>query len=87
MLIVTQKEDAWITIGPVDGLDLSMTLREAFAHGPILIKLMHVGRRRVRLGIEAPRLFQVQRGISPSYHAEADTTGAIVTPIWIGKGA
>ena len=88
MLVVTQKEDAWITIEPVDGLDLSMTLREAFAHGPILIKLMHVGRRRVRLGIEAPRLFQVLRGISPSSHAEADRTGtAIVSPLWIGKGA
>jgi hypothetical protein len=88
MLVVTQKEDAWITIEPGDGLDLSMTLRDAFAHGPILIKLMHVGRRRVRLGIEAPRTFQVSRGRSPSHDAEAENTGtAIVTPLYIGKGA
>ena len=88
MLVVTQKEDAWITIEPVDGLDLSMTLREAFARGPILIKLMHVGRRRVRLGIEAPGALKVLRGISPSrYRADADTTGAgTVVPLWIGKG-
>src|SRR5688500_11622624 len=88
MLVVTQKEDAWIAIEPIDGLDLSMTLREAFAHGPILIKLMHVGRRRVRLGIEAPGLFRVLRGITPSYHVEVGAPGtAIVTPLWIGKGA
>lgn len=89
MLVVTQKKDAWITIEPVDGLDSLMTLREAFAHGPILIKLMHVGRRRVRLGIEEPSAFKVLRGISPSrYCAEAENAGtAIVIPLWIGKGA
>ena len=69
MLIVTQKEDAWITIEPADGLDVSMTLRKAFAHGPILVTLVHVGRRRVRLGIQASGRFKVLRGRSPSADA------------------
>jgi hypothetical protein len=77
MLVVTQKEDAWITIEPVDGVDLSVTLRDAFAHGPILVKLMHVGQRRVRLGIQAPTSFKVMRGRSPSgVSADTQNTGA-----------
>lgn len=86
MLIVTQKEDAWITIEPADGLDASMTLREAFTHGPILIKLVHVGRRRVRLGIQAPGPFKVLRGRSPS--ADADVAQTIHrTSIAVCKGS
>jgi hypothetical protein len=66
MLIVTQKEDAWITIEAADGVDLSMTLRDALAHEPILIKLIHIGQGRVRLGIQASRNFRILRGSSPS---------------------
>jgi len=88
MLVVTQKEDAWITIEPVDGLDLSMTLREAFAHGPILVKLVHIGHRRVRLGIQAPRSFKVSRGLAPSGHCPetTNTETATVTPIPMDRG-
>lgn len=85
MLIVTQKEDAWITIEPVDGLDLSMTLREAFVHGPILINLVHVGSRRVRLGIQAPGSFKVLRGRSPSADADA-AHRTLDTPLALRKG-
>jgi hypothetical protein len=87
MLIVTQKEDAWITIEPADGLDPSMTLREAFAHGPILVKLVHIRQGRVRLGIQAPRTFRISRGRSTS-PAFADEVGMVTTtPLAISEGA
>jgi sRNA-binding carbon storage regulator CsrA len=72
VLVVSRKENESIQIEPVDGLDLSMTLREAFAHGPILVKLVHVGARRVRIAIEAPAALRVRRGAA----AEADPTAA-----------
>jgi hypothetical protein len=43
------------------GVDLSLTLREAFANGPILVRLAHVGSRRVRLAIDAPAALRVWR--------------------------
>jgi hypothetical protein len=87
MLIVTQKEDAWITIEPADGVDLSMTLREAFAHGPILIKLVHIGQGRVRLGIQAARTFRISRGSSTSPAFGDDVGMATATPMAISEGA
>lgn len=87
MLVVTQKADAWITVEPADGLNLSMTLREAFAQGPILVKLLHVGNRRVRLGVQAPRSLKVSRGRSPPSDC-AETQSALTAdtaPIAVDK--
>ena len=61
MLVVSRKEHESIRIEPVEGLDPSMTLREAFAQGAILVKLVHIGHRRVRLAIEAPPSLHVRR--------------------------
>jgi sRNA-binding carbon storage regulator CsrA len=81
MLVVTRKEHESIRIEPVEGLDPSMTLREAFAQGAILVKLVHIGHRRVRLAIDAPPSLHVRRhGTSPETEAapassEADGGG------------
>jgi sRNA-binding carbon storage regulator CsrA len=61
MLVISRKEHESIRIEPVEGLDPSMTLREAFARGAILVKLVHIGHRRVRLAIEAPPTLHVRR--------------------------
>jgi len=37
MLVVSRKEKESIVIEPVERLDPSVTLREAFAHGPIVL--------------------------------------------------
>ena len=61
MLVVTRKENESIKIEPVDGADPSLTLREVFAQGPIVLKLAHVGQRRVRIVVEAPSSLKVMR--------------------------
>jgi sRNA-binding carbon storage regulator CsrA len=76
MLVVSRKEHESIWIEPVAGLDPSMTLREAFAHGPILVKLVHVGHKRVRLAIEAPSPLRVRRGDTPAANPETPPAGA-----------
>jgi sRNA-binding carbon storage regulator CsrA len=64
MLDVSRKENESIKIEPVDGIDPSLTLREAFANGSIVVTLQHVGTRRVRLLIEAPTALRVIRSAS-----------------------
>jgi sRNA-binding carbon storage regulator CsrA len=79
MLVVSRKEHESICIEPAEGLDPSMTLREAFADGRIMVKLVHVGHRRVRLAIEAPPHLKVTRGAAPTVDAAtpaADTLAA-----------
>jgi sRNA-binding carbon storage regulator CsrA len=61
MLVVSRKENESIKIEPLDGIDPSMTLREAFAHGPIVLTLKHVGSRRVRIVVEAPGALRIKR--------------------------
>jgi sRNA-binding carbon storage regulator CsrA len=65
VLVVSRKEHESICIEPAEGLDPTMTLREAFAHGSIIVKLIHIGHKRVRLAIEAPPHLQVTRGAAP----------------------
>ena len=62
MLVVSRRENESIMIEPVEGVDLSLTLREVFAHGPITLTLRHVGPRRVRIVIEAPSELKILRG-------------------------
>jgi sRNA-binding carbon storage regulator CsrA len=61
MLVVSRKENEWIRIEPIEGLDPQLTLRDVFADGPIIVKVMHVG-RRVRLVIDAPPALKIWRG-------------------------
>jgi sRNA-binding carbon storage regulator CsrA len=80
MLVVSRKEHESIRIEPIEGLDPSMTLREAFAHGCILVKLVHVGHKRVRLAIEAPAQLQVRRADAPAVGRETNGTAAAAKP-------
>jgi len=66
MLVVTRKENESIKIEPVEGVDPSLTLREVFAHGPIVLKLTHVGQRRVRIVVEAPSALKIMRNEAPA---------------------
>jgi sRNA-binding carbon storage regulator CsrA len=66
VLVVSRKENESIKIEPVDGLDPALTLREAFASGAIIVRLQHVGHRRVRLIIEAPPVLRIMRSDAPS---------------------
>ena len=73
MLVVSRKENESITIEPADGLDPSMTVREAFAHGPIVVTIAHVGPRRVRIAIEAPSVLKIMRKDGEPPASEAQT--------------
>lgn len=81
MLVVTRKENESIKIEPVDGIDTSLTLRELFAQGPIVLKLAHVGQRRVRIVVEAPSALKIMRNDAPVIacverdHADAGCEG------------
>lgn len=66
MLVISRKENESIRIEPVDGLDSSLTLREVFAQGPILLKLTNVGQRRVRIVVEAPSALRITRSEAPA---------------------
>lgn len=61
MLVVSRKENESITIEPAEGVDPSLTLREVFEQGPIVLTLRHVGPRRVRIVIEAPSALKIMR--------------------------
>jgi len=61
VLVVSRKENESIQIEPLDGIDPSMTLQEAFAKGPIVLTLKHVGARRVRIVVEAPGALRIMR--------------------------
>jgi sRNA-binding carbon storage regulator CsrA len=76
VLVVSRKENESITIEPVEGVDPSLTLREAFANGAIVVKLTHVGARRVRLLIEAPKALKIQRGSSSSAEMDPELPAA-----------
>jgi sRNA-binding carbon storage regulator CsrA len=63
MLIIKRKSDEAITIAPKDGLDLSQTVEQLFAAGPIEIWLEVVGNNRVNVAIDAPRQLMIWRGL------------------------
>jgi sRNA-binding carbon storage regulator CsrA len=79
MLVVSRKENEWIRIEPVEGLDPELTLRELFADGPIVVRVMHIG-RRVRLVIEAPRALKIWRGSRAGADGLAATEACGSTP-------
>ncbi len=62
MLIIKRKAQDIITIAPVEGIDTSQPISEIFKEGVIEIKLLEVGRRQVKVAIDAPPLLQIWRG-------------------------
>jgi sRNA-binding carbon storage regulator CsrA len=77
MLVVTRKENEFIRIEPQDGIDPSLTLREAFSAGPILVSLVHVGASRVRLAIDAPAALRIGRGRQAEEEKAYDVAASI----------
>ena len=61
MLVLSRRADESIVIQPADGVDVSMTLAQLFANGPILITLLGGTGRRVKMGIEAPEQLAIRR--------------------------
>ena len=61
MLVLSRRTDESIIIQPADGVDVSITLAELFANGPILIRLLGGTGRRVKMGIEAPDQLSIRR--------------------------
>ena len=62
MLIIKRKAQDIITIAPVEGMDTSLPISEIFGSGVIEIKLLEIGRRQVKVAIEAPPQLQIWRG-------------------------
>ena len=72
MLIIKRKAQDIITIAPVEGVDTSLPISEIFKDGVIEIKLLEVGRRQVKVAIDAPSLLQIWRGKKESSAPVAD---------------
>lgn len=62
MLIIKRKAQDIITIAPLEGMDLSRPISDLFEDGVIEIKLLEVGRRQVKVAIDAPPQLQIWRG-------------------------
>jgi sRNA-binding carbon storage regulator CsrA len=74
VLVVSRKENESITIEPADGLDPSLTLRDIFEHGSIVLTLAHVGPRRVRIAIEAPSALKIMRSEAAGAKPQTEPT-------------
>jgi sRNA-binding carbon storage regulator CsrA len=61
MLVLSRRADESITIQPADGVDVSMTMAQLFANGPIQITLLGGTGKRVKMGIEAPEQLSIRR--------------------------
>ena len=61
MLVLSRRADESIVIQPAEGTDVTMTLQELFANGPIQITLLGGTGRRVKVGIDAPEQLAIRR--------------------------
>jgi sRNA-binding carbon storage regulator CsrA len=61
MLIVSRRDAESILIRPGDETDLSMTLAELFADGPIEITIFSSNDSRVKMGVQAPHQLSIWR--------------------------
>lgn len=61
MLVLSRRTDESIEIELADGADGNLTLKQLFAEGPILIMLLGGSGRRIKMGIEAPKLLAIRR--------------------------
>lgn len=62
MLIIKRKAQDIITIAPHEEMDLSRPISDLFENGVIEIKMLEVGRRQVKVAIDAPAQLQIWRG-------------------------
>ncbi|MBT8084866.1 MAG: carbon storage regulator [Woeseia sp.] len=62
MLIIKRKAQDIITIAPQDGFDVSRPVSDLFEDGEIKITMLEVGRRQVKVAIDAPANLQIWRG-------------------------
>lgn len=65
MLVLSRRADESILIQPADGVDVSMTMAQLFANGPIQITLLGGTGRRVKMGIDAPEQLAIRRKDNP----------------------
>ena len=66
MLVLSRRADESILIQPADGVDVSMTMAQLFANGPIQITLLGGTGRRVKMGIDAPEQLAIRRKDVPT---------------------
>jgi len=87
MLVISRRKDEAITIEPVNGLDPRMTLEEAFANGPIEIRLINLSSSKARLAIDAPRELRIRRGVRhrPDYDACDEPISAVATSVILNR--
>lgn len=75
MLIIKRKALDVITIAPQEGLDTSRPISDLFEGGSIKITLLEVGRRQVKVAIDAPQNLQIWRGDKDAQSANNETRG------------
>lgn len=81
MLIIKRKAQDVITIAPAEGMDLNRPISDLFEGGIIEIKMLEVGRRQVKVAIDAPKNLQIWRGYrDPAADDEPDALDAAVLP-------
>ena len=61
MLVLSRRSDESIVIQPADDMDVTMTVAELFAKGPIQITLLGGTGRRIKMGIDAPEQLAIRR--------------------------
>lgn len=61
MLVLSRRADESIVIAPAEDIDLSITLEQLFAKGPIEITLLGGTGNRVKVGIQAPAELAIRR--------------------------
>ena len=61
VLVLSRRADESILIQPADGVDVTMTMAQLFANGPIQITLLGGTGRRVKMGIDAPEQLAIRR--------------------------
>lgn len=61
MLIVSRRDAESILIRPGENTDMSMTLADLFASGPIEITIFSSSDSRVKMGVQAPQQLSIWR--------------------------
>ena len=61
MLIVSRRDAETILIRPGDNTDMTMTLADLFASGPIEITIFSSNDSRVKMGVQAPQQLSIWR--------------------------
>ncbi|GAB4181575.1 MAG: hypothetical protein Tsb002_01650 [Wenzhouxiangellaceae bacterium] len=61
MLLLTRRANEAFQIDIAPDADSQHSLAQAFADGPIKVRVMAVGQSHIKLGIEAPRVFRILR--------------------------